>query len=144
MSVDISLNSSVIIQIVNFVVLIIVLNIVLYKPVRGILAKRKKVVDSLSDDAEKAVFNAKQGEIEFRENIKSARIEGARKKNEIIEKASEDESKVLSQLQKDSMAKFNEVKVKISNETEAARASLEKDIGEFASQIAKKVLGRVI
>jgi flagellar biosynthesis/type III secretory pathway protein FliH len=42
------------------------------------------------------------------------------------------------------MAKFNEVKEKLSKETEAARASLEKDIGEFASQIAKKVLGRAV
>ncbi|MCB9480241.1 MAG: ATP synthase F0 subunit B [Desulfobacteraceae bacterium] len=144
MSVDISLNSSIIIQIVNFVVLIIALNIVLYKPIRGILAKRKAVVDSLSEDAKKAVYNAKESEIKFREDIKSARIDGARKKNELIEKAAEEESRILSELQKESMAKFNEVKEKLSKETEAARASLEKDIGEFASQIAKKVLGRAV
>ncbi|MGM0417299.1 MAG: ATP synthase F0 subunit B [Thermodesulfobacteriota bacterium] len=144
MSVDISLNSSLIIQIINFVVLILVLNAVLYKPIRGILAKRKNLMDSLEEDAGHAVKKAKDSEIKFREDIKAARMKGAEKKNEIIDSASEEEDKLLSEIQQESVEKINQVKEKISKETEAARASLEKDIGEFASQIAKKILGRAV
>ena len=144
MSVDISLNSSLIIQIINFVVLILVLNAVLYKPIRGILAKRKNLVDSLEEDADQAVKKAKDSEVKFREDIKAARMKGAEKKNEIIDSASEEEDKLLSEIQQESMEKISQVKEKISKETEAARASLEKDIGEFASQIAKKILGRAV
>jgi F-type H+-transporting ATPase subunit b len=144
MSVDISLNSSLIIQIINFVVLILVLNAVLYKPIRGILAKRKNLVDSLEEDADQAVKKAKDSEVKFREDIKAARMKGAEKKNEIIDSASEEEDKLLSEIQQESMEKINQVKEKISKETEAARASLEKDIGQFASQIAKKILGRAV
>lgn len=144
MSVDISLNSSLIIQIVNFIILIIALNAVLYKPIRGILAKRKNVVDKLGEDADAAVNQARASEIKFREDIKAARMKGAQKKNEIVEAAAKEESHLLMGIHEESKEKLEEVKAKISKETEAARASLEKDIGIFASEIAKKVLGRAV
>lgn len=144
MSVDISLNSSLLIQILNFVVLIIALNAVLYKPIRGILSKRKGVIDSLADSATSAVKKAEESEIKFREDIKTARIQGAQRKNEIIETAAKEEAELLAEIQQESMVKMKEIKNKISSETEAAKASLEKDISVFASQIAEKILGRAV
>ncbi|PIE75245.1 MAG: ATPase [Deltaproteobacteria bacterium] len=144
MSVDISLNSSIIIQIVNFVVLVIALNIVLYKPIRGILAKRKEAVDSLKNEADEAVFRTRESEIKFREEIKAARIRGAEKKNEIIDSAVKEENNIIMELQQESNGKFKEVKEKINKEAETARVSLEENIGIFASEIASKVLGRTV
>ena len=43
----IKIDASVVLQIVNFVFLIVVLNVVLFKPVRKILRQRKEKVDGL-------------------------------------------------------------------------------------------------
>ena len=50
----ISIDSSLLIQIVNFLFLIWALNVILYKPIRGILLKRKTYVTDLEEGVEQA------------------------------------------------------------------------------------------
>ena len=46
----ISLDSSILIQLVNFLLLIVILNILLYKPILSIIDKRKKLLEESDEE----------------------------------------------------------------------------------------------
>ena len=64
------------IQIINMLLLIVILNAVLYRPIRTILEERQKKLASLGSDVENFNKNAKLRLEEFDQKIKNARAKG--------------------------------------------------------------------
>ena len=80
----ISVDGSVFIQIVNFIFLIWILNLVLYKPIRKILIQRKGKVEGFEQDIETFNSNASEKVSSFNSGIKEARITGVEDKKKLI------------------------------------------------------------
>ena len=72
----VSVDVSLIVQIINFIILIFLLNFVLYKPIRNILAQRKQKVDGFQKDIDTCIESAKEKEEAFSQGIKNARAPG--------------------------------------------------------------------
>ena len=72
----VSVDSSLLIQIVNFLFLIWALNVILYKPIRNILQKRKAFVSDLEVGIKTADGDAQEKEQAFSEGIRAARTDG--------------------------------------------------------------------
>ena len=135
-------DSSVIIQIVNFIFLIWILNIIVYKPIRGILQKRKETIDGLEKTIDGCYENAKEQESAWVAGIREARSKGMQEKESLIHAAEEEEKKIVDKINlkaSDDLAKLRE---KISKDVDDVRASLQKEIGAFVDAIGQKILGR--
>jgi F-type H+-transporting ATPase subunit b len=137
-------DSSVIIQVVNFIFLIWVLNIILYKPIRKIVAERKDKVEGLEGSIDNLSQDALEKDQAYGAGIKDARTKGLAEKDAIVQTAEEDEKKVVEEIMAKAQADLAEIREKIVSDTEVVRAALQKEVDTFAEDIGQKILGRTV
>ncbi len=137
-------DGSVLIQIINFVFLIWVLNILLYRPIRKILARRKEKIDGLELSIETSDKDALEKDEAFSAGIKEARARGFKEKEALMQQATDEEKKIIADINSKAQAELAEIRKKIVSEADVARASLQKEIDDFANQICQKILGRAV
>lgn len=140
----IKVDGSLFIQIVNFLFLIWIMNVVLYKPIRNVLIRRKEKMGGLEQNIASAVNDAKEKEESFANGIKEARSRGMKKKDALIQEATQEEKRIVEEINKKAQANMTEIREKISKEAEGVQASLQKEIDSFAQAIGEKILGRAI
>ncbi len=140
----VSVDSSLLIQIVNFLFLIWALNVILYKPIRSILLKRKEHVSGLEEGIKTADGDAQEKEQAFSEGIRAARTDGVEKKKAMLEEAAQEEMAIVEKINSKAQADLAEVKAKITEEANSVRESLQAELDTFASAIGQKILGRAI
>jgi F-type H+-transporting ATPase subunit b len=140
----ISIDGSIIIQIVNFIFLIWVLNIILYKPIRNILLQRKERVADLEQSIEASRRDVEEKDEAFSLGIKEAKAKGLKGKEGLLQIASEEERKIIEKINEKAQADIANVRVKIAEDAESARKSLQQEVDTFADAIAQKILGRTV
>lgn len=140
----ISVDGSLFIQIVNFLFLIWILNVILYKPIRNILSQREEKIGGMEQKIETAAADALEKESAFAEGIKEARTKGIKERDALIQEASQEEKRVVDEINKKAQANMAEVREKIAREADAVRASLRNEIDAYAQAIGEKILGRAI
>jgi len=139
----IKVDVSVFIQIVNFLFLIWALNLVLYKPIRKVLLKRKEKVEGLEQSIENFNINAQEKEDAFALGIKDARSKGQIEKELLLSDAQNEEKQLLEKINKKAQDDLAQMRDKIAKEAESVRSSLHNEVDAFASAIGQKILGRV-
>ncbi len=137
-------DGSVLIQIINFVFLIWVLNILLYRPIRKILARRKEKIDGLELSIETSDRDALEKDAAFAAGIKEARARGFKEKEALMQQATDEEKTIIADIHSKAQAELAEVHDKIKKEAEVVRESLQKEVDDFANQICQKILGRAV
>ncbi len=135
---------SVLIQIANFIVLIWVLNLILFRPIRNVLLQRKQKISGLEESIESSIRDLQEKEDAFASAIKEARIKGRLEKEALLTAASEQEKKMIEKINEKAQADLAEVRDKILKDAAKVRKSLLKEIDEFAESISKKILGRTV
>jgi F-type H+-transporting ATPase subunit b len=140
----IKIDGSLFIQIVNFLFLIWIMNVILYKPIRNVLVRRKEKMVGLEQNIASSVKDAKDKVEAFANGIKEARSKGMKEKDVLIQEAAQEEKRVVEEINKKAQANIMEVREKISREAEGVRASLQQEIDSFAKAISEKILGRAI
>ena len=140
----INIDVSVIIQVINFLFLIWVLNIILYKPIRKILLQRKETVTGLEQGIDTFATDAMEKDAAFAAGIKSARTRGLKEKGALLEAAVEEERKIIDKINEKAQADLTEVRRKISKDAENVKMKLQKEVDAFADAIGQKILGRAV
>ncbi len=133
---------SLVYQMINFLVLLFVLNLVLYKPIRNVLIERKAKIEGMRSGAQNAANDMVAGEESYKSGLKQARSEGLTQKEAFIEEASKEEQEIIERINKKAQANLAEIKEQVATETEQARKSLDGEVEAFAKAIGEKILGR--
>ncbi len=129
-------------QMINFLVLLFVLNLVLFKPIRNVLLERKAKIDGMQNGAEKAASDLVAGEDTYKSGLKEARSKGLKEKEVFVDEASKEEAEIIDRINKKAQANLAEIKKQVADETEQARKSLEAEVEVYAKAIGEKILGR--
>jgi len=140
----VNIDISVLFQIVNFLLLIWLMNIVLYKPVRSILIQRKEKIEQLGTDIKKFELEALNKNKHYNEGINNAKKSGIEKKENLLLEAQEEEKKIIDEIVKANKIKLEDTKNKISLDIKKAKEELSNEIDVFAREICNKILGRSI
>ncbi|HKL01899.1 MAG TPA: ATP synthase F0 subunit B [Desulfotignum sp.] len=133
---------SLVYQMINFLILLFVLNLVLYKPIRKVILERKAKMQDLSNGVEKASADLASQEESYKNGLRQARSEGLKKKEAFVEEASKQEREIIEQINKKAQANLAQIKQQVTDETEKARKALEGEVDTFARAIGEKILGR--
>jgi F-type H+-transporting ATPase subunit b len=138
----IKIDGSLFIQIVNFLFLIWVLNMVLYRPIRNIIQKRKEQVTGLERSVEAFQKGSAERNESYSAGIKEARLRGNKEKEALLSDASAKEKEIIGKINQRAREELAGLKEKISKDVVEIRKTLEKDVGSHAEAIAQKILGR--
>jgi F-type H+-transporting ATPase subunit b len=135
-------DGSLIIQIANFLLIIWIMNLILYRPIRNILRQRREKVEGLEFSIETYNENAQEKDDAFAAGIKEARIKGLKEKETLLQTAAEEEKQIIENVNAKAQVELAEIRKKIAKDADAARASLQEKVDEFADDICQKILGR--
>lgn len=138
----ISLDLAFVIQFVNFLVLMLVLNIFLFKPIRKVMADRKGQIDGARERAaavdkdvqeKMALYEARLREIKAKANVErdALRSDALREEAAVIEKARKEAADSLSS-----------IKSRVAKEAADAKEFLTVQARSLSLEICEKVLGR--
>jgi F-type H+-transporting ATPase subunit b len=140
----ITIDITMVIQIINILVLIGVMNVVLYKPVRTMLAKREEKADSLEKEIATFHKNAELRQEEISRKMQGARasakeeLEGARSGAQAVG------AEVLAKIREEANAAKAAQLSEIEQQFNSAREALKGQVDGFAAEIAGKILGRAV
>lgn len=139
-----SIDGTMILQIANFLVLLVVMNIILYKPIRGILAKRDEEMASRQKMIDDYQGRVQDNEEAIETGMVSARKEGYQEKESLKVLGQEEEKGVLQEAGAAVERKLTVAKQEIETKVTAARETLESEISGFSNELAEKILGRSV
>ncbi len=140
----ISVDLTLFIQMINFVILIWALNFVLYRPIRGIIAQRREKVNGLETTIEQFEQDVEEKSEEIQTGIKAAREKGQKEKESLEQAAREEEMQRKEKINEKAKQDLAEIREKVARETQEVRQSLQPQIDSFADQISEKILGRTV
>ena len=135
----INVDVTLFIQMVNFLLLLVLMNLVLYRPIRRLVAQRNELVSKQRAGIDKAESEAQRAIREFEERLKAARAAGREKVQEMKEAAYRVEKDLLSQAAEEAA---REVRERIQKEIGQVRAQLQAQIQVFSKDMAQRILGR--
>ncbi|MDM8521976.1 ATP synthase F0 subunit B [Desulfococcaceae bacterium HSG8] len=140
----VKIDVSLFIQIANFLVLIGILNVILYRPIRNALLQRKEKIGGLEQDIENSKKDTKEKADAFSIGIRDARSKGLKEKEALIQAAAEEEKEVIRKINEKAQSELTKVREQIAKDAENVRNSLLKEIDAFANDIGRKILGRTV
>ena len=140
----ISVDYTLFIQMANFIVLIFILNVILYKPIRKILIERKKKIQGYEEGIEGLQRDSSESEETFQAKIGEAKTKGFQEKEALKQTGQEEERQLISEINQKAQAELEAVRGQIAKDAEDARRGLQRDIKIFSAAIAEKILGRAV
>jgi F-type H+-transporting ATPase subunit b len=138
------IDFSLFVQIANFLLLLLLMNIFLFKPIRKILARRKEEINSLEGTIEGYQNRSDQDEKGIEEGTILARKEGHKEKENLKGQGLELEKGVLQKASSSAEEKIGNAKQEIENKIGDVRKALEDQVASFSEELAEKILGRSI
>jgi F-type H+-transporting ATPase subunit b len=135
-----TINGTLLVQLVNFIVFLAILNVIFFKPVGAAIARRRAYIDGLKHDIEQL-----QGDVRsLRGQAEQHRIAARRQAEEAIHAARVDTAKETDAVvigAQDRAAEINrQAHAEVATEIEAAR----RDEPRIVQSLADEMLGRAL
>lgn len=140
----ITIDITMLIEIFNILILIVIMNAVLYKPVRSILDQREKRLTDLEKDVQTFNKNAQLRLQEFDNKLNDARRRAKSSVEGIRGEAQGEANEKIASIRKDAEAAKAERMAQIRTEFSTAQQQLSGQVDVFATDMAAKVLGRAL
>ncbi len=138
----IELDWTLFVQIINFLVLVLLLNVVLFRPIRRSLLERQARISGFEGDITQ-MSDQSQGVLgQVQENLTDARRQGLSHREALRQEGAQAEASLLEQVKKEVEAEWARVEEKIKADIGKARKALEVQAQAFGQQLASKILGR--
>lgn len=135
---------TVFIQIANFLFLVFVLNMLLYRPIRDMLRRRREQVESFQTSRDDLLAKSGQNESALDESVVGARKEGFRTKENFKLEALDAEKGMLREAAASAADTIEKAKEEIESNMANVRQSLKEELSQFSKEMAERVLGRSI
>ncbi|MEJ2134532.1 MAG: ATP synthase F0 subunit B [Desulfofustis sp.] len=140
----VTVDITMVIQMINMVVLMFLLNGVLYKPIKKILRERSEKMQGMQNDVAKFEENARlrQEEVDAKMSKASGKAKAALDAARAEAQAAGDEKMASIKAEVD---EFKETQMaEINTQIDTAQRELKANLDGFATDMASKILGRAL
>ncbi|MDR1658177.1 MAG: ATP synthase F0 subunit B [Deltaproteobacteria bacterium] len=140
--VDISINWSTPIQIINFLILMLILNAIVYKPLRKILSERNTFFETLRQQADTAKMMIEEGESKQTQQHNEVIGLGSDMLRRFTDEGRSREQELLAETQRESVRRVEEARSRLAQAVTDTRTQLRQEANVLARSLAEKILGR--
>jgi len=138
----ISIDFALLFQMVNFFILLLILNVFLYKPIRKILAERDAEI-AVAKEKTTAVDREVQEKMALYEaKLRQVKEKANEEKGQVIKESRKAEADIISKARSEAAASLALIQNRIAGEAESARKTLKEQAQSLSLEICEKVLGR--
>jgi len=129
-------------QFANFLILLILLNFLLFKPIMGAINKRQGTIQSLADRVEKAKKDAGDFEKKYEEVMHEKKRPIIESKEAALAEANAGATKIIEKARFELADELARIKGEIETEGNKVYAELRADVDRLSSDAAQKILKR--
>ena len=137
----IDLNITLLIQLINFLVTLVVLNWLLVRPVREIIRQRKAKMHHLETGVQDLLKRADNELLAYEEAMARAREDAAWLRLEARTRCAEEEGALLDAASREAQAGLKDARAALAVSADEARATLRASLPALVDQATAKVLG---
>jgi len=138
----IEINWTIGVQFINFMVLMGLLHVLLFRPVRTLLAERKAMIDGGHARARELKEQIEEKMARYQEQLQQAKQQGGEEKAALRAAASKEEAEMLGDAHEVALTRLKAIRDQVAEEANKVRAELGSESTMLATQVAAKVLGR--
>ena len=136
----ISLDKSLIIQGINFLVLLLALNYILYKPLMGKMQERTTAIQKSLEEAQAARAEAARQQEENATRLRSAYQEAAAIREQALKEAAEEQRKLVEAAQAEARRLVETARAQTEADIRRAREELRREVAGLAVAVAEKLV----
>lgn len=138
----INLDLAFAVQIVNFGLLVLILNMFLFKPIRALLAQRRQEIQSARERALAVDQQVQEKVAQYEARLQEAKAEVGVRRVELVKEAQHEEASLLEKARSEAAASVAAIRDRVSKESAEARLVLQKQAELLSGDICEKILGR--
>ena len=138
----ISVDKSLIIQVVNFLILLFVLHRLLYKPLIAKMEERSGAIKKSLDEAQAARAEAARQQEENAARLKSAYTEAAAIRDQALKEAGEEQRRLVEAARAEAQRMLEAAKAQTDADIRRAREELRREVSDLAVSVAEKLVRR--
>ncbi len=138
----ISIDYTLFIQMVNFLLLMFILNLLLYKPILGIIDKRKKQIQDTEEDIRRLNQSVDERMAAYEEKLRLAKMQALEKKQEIMKEGAEQAKVFVDAAKSEIPVMMEKFHADLNKEVSEAGHFLTDQSRRISVEIAEKLLGR--
>ncbi|MDB5028302.1 MAG: F0F1-type synthase, beta subunit [Candidatus Eremiobacteraeota bacterium] len=139
-----SLDGTLVVQLINFIVFLAILNVIFFKPVGAAIARRREYVEKLKHDIEQLHMDARA----LRGQAEERRAAARREADELISRARVEAGKEGDAIVVGAQTRASEIVAKahaeVDHEVKAARAEEPRVVDGLANDVLNRALGGLV
>ena len=140
----ISINATLIVQIINLLVLIFIMNRLMYRPIRKITAQRETQISHSQIEVEEIEEDNRSREEAYWDDLKKGRAQVRVRLAEMKDATEEEALALIQGAHQKARAREDEIRSKIQEEVSQARRDISKEAQNVALRMASTILGREV
>lgn len=138
----ISLDFTLFIQMGLFLVLMLILNRFVFRPMAALLEEREKRIKDPGADARGMESEVEKMRLKYEATLNDAKLKAIEERNRLRKEGTDREQEIIKSAYKASEETLSEIKERIEKEVGIARETLRKEAVSLSSNMAGKLLGR--
>jgi len=140
----IDINISLLYQLINFIVLLVVLNFILFKPIRQVMLEREQNISSAFGDAKAAQDRIQNLLEQYNASLAEAKQKSASTYNANYQQGLDAQREMIAAERAKAGEMMDKARAEITAASTAARADLKKEAERLSLEITSKLLGRAV
>ncbi len=138
----INLDLAFVFQLVNFLLLVLILNVFLYKPIRKVLADRADQVNGARAKTVEVDQEVQEKMALYESRLREVKTKAGAERALMVKEAQTEEATLLEKARKEATDSLSSIKEKVAKEAADARGLLQEQARSLSLEICEKVLGR--
>ena len=138
----ISLDKSLIVQGINFVILLLILQRLLYRPFLAKMAERTQAIQKSLDEAQAARAEATRQQEENETRLRAAHAEAAAIRAQALKEAGDEQRRLVEAARVESQRLVETAKAQMDADVRRAREELRREVADIATAVAEKLMRR--
>ena len=138
----INLDKSLIIQAVNFLILLFVLTKILYRPLLAKMEERTGAIQKSLDEAQLARAEAQKAQEENAARLREAYAEAQAIRAAALKEAADEQRKLVEAARVESQRLVESARAQMETDVRRAREELRREVAELATSVAERLIRR--
>ncbi len=140
----VDINTSLLIQLINFIALLVALHFILFRPVLAIMRERQQTIGGAFSDAKTAQEKMSSLLEQYNASLADAKQKATVAYNTLYQQGLDAQRDMISAERAKATELLDKARGEIVAASSAAKADLKKDAEKLAQDISSKLLGRAV
>ncbi|MBW1980360.1 MAG: hypothetical protein JRJ12_04010 [Deltaproteobacteria bacterium] len=140
----IEINLTIVIQVVQFLILVLILNKILFKPINEVISERQQQISTWEEKAHQCREQVRTKLQQYEDRLQQTKVSAHQQQEEVTKKLKEQQEEKLRQVAEESARIIDSTQQQLRAETQRIRDEIRREVDALSEMLAAKVLGREV